>query len=129
MTDRKGSDAEAAATPGVWKLELLPILQPCLVRAHPGLSERLADGYGAGRGAAVPGRRCTTIAAEALKLIKSFALAPPQAPIGNGVTGWHESVWRAVWMNRLLKNRLFINCVRHVTISHGSGTSVEEILQ
>ena len=51
--------------------------------------------YGLGRGAAGPGRRCTTTAAEALRLGRIHIQsdhAPPPVPIGKGVTGGPESV-------------------------------------
>ena len=63
-----------------------------------------SDGYGLGRGAAGPDRRCTTAAAGALRVIVQDGSihmsghAPPPVPIGNGVTGGPESVqygWEA----------------------------------
>ena len=58
-----------------------------------------SDGYGLGLGAAGPGCPCATTAAGELRVrhrlgrsIRMSDHAPPQAPMGNGVTGGPETV-------------------------------------
>ena len=67
------------------------------IRDGPG-QRRIVGWDDSGRGAAGPGRRCTTTAAGALRVIARDGSvhmschAPPQVPIGNGVAGGPESV-------------------------------------